>query len=278
MILSFRKTGKIVEIPLVQIRPCHTQARQYYDRESLQALADSIRMNGILQPITVRKVSALEYELIAGERRLRAAALCGYTRIPCIILTCTDHQAEVLSLEENLQRTNLNCFEEAQGIRQWMHHTQLTPQEAASYLGQQPETLSRKMELLAADDEEKQLMVKAHFTEKHIHAILRIQDKTDRRIVMSEIIEGSMNVSQSEQYVTDYLENTAREKRRLQRKKGWLKDIRMFHNTIDKAVAALRVSGLAAETIQYDTGDCVEYVIRIPKTRQRITACEELTA
>ncbi|MBQ3887314.1 MAG: ParB/RepB/Spo0J family partition protein [Clostridia bacterium] len=278
MILSFRKTGKIVEIPLVQIRPCRTQARQYYDVESLKALADSIRMNGILQPVTVRKVSALEYELIAGERRVRAAALCGYTRIPCIILTCTDNQAEVLSLEENLQRTNLNCFEEAQGIRQWMRHAQLNPQEAASYLGQQPETLSHKMELLKADDEEKQLMVKAHFTEKHIHAVLRVQDKTDRRIVMSEIIEGSMNVSQSEQYVSDYLENTAREKRRLQRKKGWLKDIRMFHNTIDKAVAALRVSGLAAETIQYDTGDSIEYVIRIPKTRQRMADCQEMTA
>ena len=244
MILSFRKTGKIVEIPLVQIRPCRTQARQYYDVESLKALADSIRMNGILQPVTVRKVSALEYELIAGERRLRAAALCGYTRIPCII----------------------------------MRHAQLNPQEAASYLGQQPETLSHKMELLKADDEEKQLMVKAHFTEKHIHAVLRVQDKTDRRIVMSEIIEGSMNVSQSEQYVSDYLENTAREKRRLQRKKGWLKDIRMFHNTIDKAVAALRVSGLAAETIQYDTGDSIEYVIRIPKTRQRMADCQEMTA
>ena len=78
--------------------------------------------------------------------------------------------------------------------------------------------------------------------------------------------------------MSDYLENTAREKRRLQRKKGWLKDIRMFHNTIDKAVAALRVSGLAAETIQYDTGDSIEYVIRIPKTRQRMADCQEMTA
>ena len=100
-----------------------------------------------------------------------------------------------------------------------------------------------------------------------VRAVLRVKDKVDRRIVLSEIIANRWNVSQSEQYVTDYLERTEIEKRRFQRQRGLLRDIRMFQNTIDKAVAALRVSGLNAETEQYDDEDCIEYVVRIPKMR-----------
>ncbi len=275
MVLNLRKTGKIVEIPLVQIRPCKTQARKYYDAESLQALARSIRYNGILQPVTVRKVTAMEYELIAGERRLRAAALCGYTKIPCIIITCTDNQAEVLSLEENLQRADLNCFEEAEGIHQWMSREQLSPQDAARYLGKRPSAISERLKLLYLDDEEKELMIQAHLSERHAKAVLKVENKTDRRIVLSDIIERSMNISQSEQYVEDYIGQTLYERMRMQRRKGVLRDIRMFHNTVSKAVTALQVSGLAAETEQYDDGDCIEYVIRIPKTR---TVSTEMTA
>lgn len=267
MILNLRKSAKVVEIPLVQIRPCRTPARSHYSDDSLQDLARSIRNNGILQPITVRKVTSMEYELIVGERRLRAAALCGYTKIPCIVITCTDNQAEMMALEENRQRTDLNCFEEAQGIRQWMHHANLSPQEAASYLGEKPSDISEKVAILHVEDDEKQLMLKAHLTERHIRAILRVTDKVDRRIVLSEIISNNWNVSQSEQYVTDYLERTEAEKRRFQRQKGLLRDIRMFQNTINKAVAALQVSGLAAETGHYDDGEYIEYVVRIPKTR-----------
>ena len=262
-----KKAGKIVEIPLVRIRPGRTQTRQYYNEESLRALAVSIKHNGVLQPITVRKVTSMEYELIAGERRLRAAALCGYTAIPCMIVNCTDQQAEMLSLEENLQRTNLNCFEEAQGIEQWLLHTGLSPREAAPYLGQNPSAISEKIAILHIDEEDKQLMLMAHLTERHVKANMKVQDKVDRRIVLSEINERSMNISQSERYVSDYLCRTAAEKRRRQRQKGFLRDIRMFHNTVNKAVAALKVSGLAAETEQYDAGAYVEYVVRIPKKR-----------
>ena len=108
---------KIIEIPLVQIRSSKTASRKDYSRDKLNELAVSIEKNGIIQPLTVRKVTNMEYELIAGERRLRAAAICGLSTVPCIIVSCSDTQAILFSLTENLQRSELNFFEEAEIIK-----------------------------------------------------------------------------------------------------------------------------------------------------------------
>lgn len=267
MILSIKKNRRIVEIPIVQIRPCRTQARKNYNSDSLHALAQSIRYNGILQPVTVRKITPMEYELVAGERRLRAAVLCGYTKIPCIVISCTDNQAEILSLEENLQRSDLNCFEEAQGIHHWIQEYQLSGIQAARQLGKKPSVITEKISILHFDDEEKNLMIKAHLTEAHAKALLKVEDRTDRRIVLSEIIENSMNVSQSKQFIENYLGSTKLEKHRMQRKKGLIRDIRLFSNTIRKAILALKSTGLNPDVSQYENESYMEYVIRIPKTR-----------
>lgn len=268
MILTLRKSRRIVEIPIMQIRPCRTAARKTYDPLSLRALAQSIRCNGILQPITVRRVTPLEYELIAGERRIRAAVMCGYTRIPCIVISCSDHEAEVLSLEENIQRSDLNCFEEAQGIHHLMSKHQMSERQTARHLGRNPAAIQEKIAILHFNDEEKTLMLKANLTEGHAKALLLIKDHLDRRIALSEVIEKSMNVSQTRQYVEHYYLGCSRQEiRHRQRKKGLIRDIRMFLNTINKALTALKVSGLNAETEQYESDEYIEYIIRIPKTR-----------
>ena len=119
MVINTKGEKKVIEIPIISIRPCKNQARVYFKRDEMQELAISIRENGILQPLTVRRVSKNEYELIAGERRLRAASMCGMKSVPCIVVNCDEGQATVFSLLENLQRENLNIFEEAEGIRKW---------------------------------------------------------------------------------------------------------------------------------------------------------------
>lgn len=267
MLLNIRKQRRVVEIPLIQIRPSRLQARKHYDPDEMRELAISIRHNGVIQPITVRKVNAMEYELIAGERRLRACALCGKTKIPCIIVSCTDDQAERYALEENLQRTDLNFFEEAQGIIELMNTCRYSEQEAARQLGRRPASIEEKLTVLRLDDEERELILKSHLTEKHACALLRIENKTERRMILSEIIERSMNVSQTRRMIDNYLCQTAYEKRRYQRRKGVIRDIRLFENTIRKALLAIRAAGLEPTAEQYETDDYIEYVLRIPKQR-----------
>ena len=244
MILNIRKQRRIVEIPLVQIRPCRTQARKSYHDEHMKELAASIEQNGLLQPITVRRISSLEYELVAGERRLRACAMCGKTKIPSIIISCSDDEAERLSLEENIQRTNLHFIEEAQAITSLTQSCQISEREAARQLGKQPSAIKEILHVLQLDEEERALIIKAHLTEKHACALLRIKNKVERRLVLSEIIESSMNVSQTQAYIDRYLCQTEYEKRRSQRQKGAIRDIRLFENTIRKALLAMKESGL----------------------------------
>lgn len=267
MILSLRKDKRIIDIPIVQIRPCKTQARKKYSREQLIELAWSIKNNGIIQPLTVRKVSSVEYELIAGERRLRAAALCGKTKVPCIIITCTDSQAVIYSLAENLQRTELNIFEEAQGITEIMNSCNISKQEAARQLGKRQAVIDCKLRILKLNNEEREIIIKAHLSEKHARALLKIQDTVERRIVLSEIVEKNMNVSQTENYINEYLCKTKQEKRRRQKQKAVIKDIRIFENTINKAVETMHSSGIHAVTNHSENDEYIEYVVRIPKSK-----------
>lgn len=268
MLLRKRKSRRVKEIPIVQIRPCRTQPRKNYASEEMNELAMSIRKNGVIQPITVRKVTKIEYELIAGERRLRACVMCGQKKIPCIVISCTDDQAELFSLEENIQRADLNIYEIAQGITRLMNSQKLTETEAADKLCKELSALKDKMAILQLDDTERQLILKAHLTERHIKALLKITDKQERRMILSEIIEYNLNVSQSEGYIRSCLEKTALEKLQAQRRRGVIKDIRLFENTIQKAVTALTSTGIDADRMTYYNNDYIEYVIRVPKDKK----------
>ena len=127
--------NKIFEIPTIKIRPNKTQPRKIFDEEQLRDLANSISENGILQPLTVRKVSQSEYEIIAGERRLRASVMAGYSKVPCIIVKCNDRESAMLALIENLQRCDLGIFEEARGISRLIRRYGITQEQAAKKLG-----------------------------------------------------------------------------------------------------------------------------------------------
>ena len=256
---------KIIEIPLVQIRPSKTASRKDYSRDKLNELAVSIEKNGIIQPLTVRKVTNMEYELIAGERRLRAAAICGLATVPCIIVSCNDTQASLFSLTENLQRSELNFFEEAESIKNIISCCHITRQELAVHIGQRPSFVANKLRVLDLGFDERKIILKAHLTERHAKAILKISDETERSIVLSEIVENNMNVTQSEEYIDEILHEAKTRRRQFKCRKAVIKDIRIFENTIENAVNTMREAGIPAVKVQTENDDFIEYVIQVPK-------------
>ena len=265
--MSFKNNAnkKIVEIPIVQIRPFKNTARKNYSREKLNELAESIEKNGIIQPLTVRKLKNSEYELITGERRLRAAAICGLATVPCIIISCSDAEAGLFSLNENLQRSELNFFEEAEIINNIISHCHITRRELANNIGKKISAVANKLRILDFELDERNLILKSNLTECHAKAILKISDKTERRIVLSEIIENNMNANQSEKYIEYLLHKPKPERKHSQYQKAIIKDIRIFENTIENAVKTMRESGISAVEMQTENDNFIEYVIRIPK-------------
>ena len=151
------KNEKVIsQIPIIKIRPNKAQPRKFFSEEELASLSKSIAENGLLQPITVRKISSTEYELVTGERRLRASALAGLQKIPCIVVKCSDKESAVYALLENLQRADLGIFEEARGISRLIRRYGLTQEQAAEKLGKTQSTIANKLRLLRLTPEEQE--------------------------------------------------------------------------------------------------------------------------
>ena len=264
--LMVRSENTIAEIPIIKIRPNKAQPRKIFSEDELSALSRSISENGILQPLTVRKVSSTEYELVAGERRLRAAVLAGLRKVPCIVVKCSDKESAVYALLENLQRADLGIFEEARGISKLIRRYGLTQEQAAVKLGKTQSTIANKLRLLRLSEEEQEWMEKAGLSERHARALLRIDNETVRREVLSRIITENLNVKQSERLVGIYLNSTPKSTQAKGNSKAVIKDIRIFLNTINRAIDMMRLSGINAESDKTDTENFIEYTIRIPKS------------
>lgn len=263
-----KKDNKISEIPIIKIRPNKSQPRHVFNEDELAALSRSISENGVLQPITVRRISATEYELIAGERRLRASVLAGLKKIPCIVIKCSDKESAVFALLENLQRSDLGFFEEARGISKLIRRFGLTQEEAARKLGKSQSTIANKLRLLKLTYEEQEWILNAGLTERHARALLRIDDKDVRREALSKIISDKLNTQQTDSLVGIMLKTLEQP---VIRQKGIskvvIKDVRIFVNTINKAIDTMRLAGIDAQSNKTDNESFIEYTIRIPKTQ-----------
>ena len=264
MRLRAKEENRVRQIPLVQICPGKAQPRKNFSNEELLELARSIQENGVLQPLAVRRKGLNEFELIAGERRLRAAALAGNDKVPCLVVECDDQQAAVYSLLENLQRVDLDPFEEAEGIERLIREWHITQEEAARRLGKKQSTIANKLRLLRLTPEERQALQNAGLTERHARAVLKLKDPGLRSIALRHMIERGLNVKQTEDCVERLLENS-REQERKNRRRVIIKDVRIFMNTIHKAVDTMRLSGINAVADQTETEDYIECVVRIPK-------------
>lgn len=275
MNLIIKNENKISDIPIIKIRPNKAQPRKVFNEEDLNALSQSITENGILQPLTVRKVSATEYELIAGERRLRASVLAGLRKVPCIVMKCSEKESAVYALLENLQRSDLGMFEEARGISRLIRRYGLTQQEAAVKLGKTQSTIANKLRLLRLTYEEQEWIENAGLSERHARALLKLGDEGARREALSKIISENLNVQQSENLINLMLNSNPKNDKKQGFSKAVIKDVRIFVNTINKAIDTMRLAGIDAQSDKTDTDNFIEYTIRIPK--KQITD-EEKTA
>ncbi len=256
---------KVKKISLVNIHQGKSQPRQIFSNNELMELSLSIRENGILQPISVRKDGINSYELIAGERRMRAAILAGLEEVPCIVVDCDDKQAAVFSLMENLQRVDLDPFEEALGISKLIKIWGITQEEAAKKLGKKQSTIANKLRLLKLDEEDIKMIKEAGLTERHARAMLKLKSGEVRKLALKQVIQKNLNVSQTEALVDKLSEHFMKIKEKT-KPKLVVKDVRIFINTITKAVDTMRLSGIEASSAQNETDEYIECVVRIPKS------------
>ena len=260
-----KEENKVLEIPTIQIRPNKTQPRKYFDEDELRLLSQSISTNGILQPLTVRKLSQTEYELVAGERRLRAAVLAGLSKVPCVLIKCTDKESAIFALLENIQRSDLNMFEEARGISRLIRKYGLTQEDAAIRLGKKQSTIANKMRLLKLSMEEQDWILQAGLSERHARALLRIDDEEVRKEMLSKIVAENLSAKDTEDEVVKMLCRTTVTSTAAQDKKFIVRDVRIFVNTIAKAVDTMRLSGINAVAKKAETEEYIEYTVKIPK-------------
>ena len=250
-----------------RICPNPDQPRKNFDQAELQSLADSIKLHGMIQPITVRRISDEKspfgglYELIAGERRLRAARMLELPYVPCIIIEADRKESAKLALVENLQRHGLGFFEEAEAIESLIKKYGVKQQEIAGMLSVSQPYVANKLRLLRLDKDEREIVEKAGLTERHVRAALKAQSPELRKKILVTAAARSLSVRQTEQYVLD-LQN---EKKPAQStEKIVIKDIRLFLNTIDKAVSIVRQAGIPVESTRSDGGGMIEVKIRVP--------------
>lgn len=267
------KTGKsVLMVSTGQILPSGGGIRKKFDEDSLRSLADSIRTNGMLQPITVRKTEKGLLEVVAGERRLRAARLAGLSHVPCILVAAGPSEGAFLSLLENLQRQSLNCFEEAEGLSHLIHQWGIRPEDLSAKLGRSPSFIHGKLQLLQLSGWQRERIEACGLSERHARALLRLPDETVRNEALDCIIARQLTVAQTEQLVTKILEPKPEEP---SQKRAVIRDVRLFVNTITHAVDTMRRSGLPAKAERLDTDDYIEYKIRIPKLPQPAEEPEE---
>ena len=257
-----KQAGKIYFLPIDQIRPSPFQARREFSEQELAALAQSIRENGLLQPISVRKVSDGGYELVAGERRLRACRLAKMNTIPAILCDYDDERTAALGLLENIQRADLNPFEQAQGLKDVMVLWDCTQAEAAKRLGMAQPTLANKLRLLQLNADQRQFVLDNSLTERHARALLRLETEEQQWEVLEYVIDHHLTVAQTEAYIEARLTPPPPRKKK---PTFILKDVRLFLNTVTKGLSMMKDAGVNAEYGRQETEDAILLTIKIPK-------------
>ncbi len=267
-----KTVGKVVALDVGLIIPNRSQPRVTFDENELAALSASIRENGILQPINVRRCG-VNYEIISGERRFRAAKICGLEEVPCIVIDADDERSAVLALIENIQRRDLSYFEEALAIERLIKFYGLTQEEAASRLGKAQSTIANKLRLLKFSDAERGLLIKGNVTERQARALVRIDDQKLRIHAMGEMIINKLNIEQTESMVEGILhgiipkkreeEPKPAEKKQASRKNFHFPLPRLYINSINKIVKNMKEANIECETVMNHVGDCYEYTIKI---------------
>ncbi len=251
---------KVVSLPIHSIFPNPAQPRKYFDSLSLEELTASIEEFGVLQPITVRRVRG-GYEIVAGERRYRAAENAGLDTIPAIIINVDEKKSALLALLENLQRDDLSFFEVAESYQNLIRTQGMTQEEIARKLGKSQSNIANKLRLLRLYPRTKRLILEYSLSERHARALLHLTDEEAQLLAARTINEKKLNVAQTEELIKKMLNSHSQSQQKLKFKS--FQDIRVFTNTIKRALDLMRDGGVNAdmETNSFDWG--IEYIIKV---------------
>ncbi len=255
---------RVLMLPVESISPNPSQPRQGFNPAGLEALAASIRENGILQPLTVRQQDENHWELVAGERRLRAAKLAGLAAVPCLEWAANDAGAALLALVENLQREDLHYFEEAEAIAAFLEKTGMTQGAAAKKLGLSPSTLANKLRILRLTPVCRKVLSEGGLTERHARALLQLDSEDERLAAANHAAAVGLNVAQTEQYVQRRIEALRRPPMK-GRRTYIIKDVRLFLNSVDHGLQMIQSAGIDAKSQREETDEAIILTIRIPR-------------
>lgn len=271
-LVSGREDRVLRRIRISEIVRNPNQPRRYFDPEAIATLAESIRQYGVLNPLTVRRTANGGYELVAGERRLRAARVAGLTDVPCLLINADGEDSSVIALVENLQRRDLDFFEEANGFKRLIEQFGLTQEEAARKVGKTQSAVANKLRLLRLSQQNMELIRCNNLTERHARALLRLNDEADRINVINYIIEHELNVSRTEEYIDEFLKAKENPQPVVEPESGkhvvrLFKDVRFFLNTLNRAVGVMVDAGIGATVKQQESDDGLTLTICIPHAK-----------
>ncbi len=262
-----QKDLKIEHVAIDRVIPNPYQPRKVFSDAALQELADSILEHGLMQPITVRMIGN-SYELIAGERRLKASKLAGLETIPAVIVEVTTKDSAVLALIENLQRENLNFLEESQAYHKIMQDYGYTQQELAATLGKNQSTVANKLRVLKLSPMVQKLLIENNLTERHARALLKLPNEEYQLMALEKVIKQELNVKRTEQIIEQMLVDVTKEDmikhKANQKVKSYIRDMRLVTNTITEAVNLIQKAGVDAKYTMKEHADSYEIRIKIP--------------
>ena len=253
---TYMETGRVMFLPARAIRPNPAQPRKIFREEALEELAESIKLHGILQPLSVRKVGA-GYELIAGERRLRAAQLAGLSEIPCIVMNMDDRESGMAAMIENLQRQDLDFVEEAQGISRLMEVWNMSQDQVARLLGKSQSAVANKLRLLRHSPRVLQMLRETGLTERHGRALLKLKTEEEKLAAIDVMNRQAMNVARAEKYIQELQKNAEKGPQRV--------NVGSFLNNLSQSLARIQSSGIPAVSERRETEDEIVLTITIPK-------------
>ena len=253
---TYMETGRVVFLPPRAIRPNPVQPRKVFREDALAELADSIRQHGVLQPLSVRRVGNA-YELIAGERRLRAAKMAGLGEIPCIVMNMTDQESGMAALVENLQRQDLDFIEEARGIAMLMESWSMSQEQTARLLGKSQSAVANKLRILRHSPQVLAALRDGGLSERHARALLKLRTEPEKMRAMENIIREGMSVARTERYIEQLLLRQEEEPRAV--------NVGAFLSSLSQSLARIQRSGIGAISERRETEDEIVLTITIPK-------------
>ena len=253
---TYMETGRVVFLPARSIQPNPAQPRAVFRQEALQELAESIRQHGILQPLSVRRVGTA-YELIAGERRLRAGMMAGLTEIPCIIMNMDDRESGMTALVENLQRQDLDFIEEAKGISYLLEQWSMSQEQVARLLGKSQSAVANKLRLLRHSTQVLEAIRRAELTERHARALLKLPTEAQKLQAISLIEKLGMSVARTERYIEELLQQPKERTPKV--------NVGAFLNNLNQSLARIQLSGIPAVSERKETDRQIVLTITIPK-------------